>query len=60
MKPANFETYKPTEGEFAIAQSRTGNNFKPYNPTPHPFVERLEKFREIQSLWTPGQIGVGK
>jgi hypothetical protein len=60
MKPANFETYKPKQGEFAIAQSRTGNNFKPYVPTPHPFVERLLEHRNIPSLWTPGVIGSGK
>ena len=60
MKPANFETYKPQPDEFKIAQGRTGNNFKPYTPAPHPFVQRLEEFRKIQSLWTPGVIGVGK
>jgi hypothetical protein len=60
MKPANFETYKTTAGEFAVAQSRTGNNFKPYVPTPHPFVQRLEDFRALKSLWTPGVMGVGK
>jgi hypothetical protein len=60
MKPANFETYKPTAGEFAVAQSRTGNGFKPYVPTPHPFVQRLEEFRALKSLWTPGVMGVGK
>jgi hypothetical protein len=60
MKPANFETYKPTAGEFAIAQSRTGNYFKPYVPTPHPFVQRLEEFRTVKSLWTPGVTAVGK
>lgn len=55
MKPANFETYKPKQGEFAVAHSRTGNNFKPYVPAPHPFVKRLEEFREIKSLWTPSK-----
>ena len=53
MKQANFETYKPQPNEFAIAQSRTGNNFKPYVPTPHPFAQRLEEYRTVPSLWTP-------
>jgi hypothetical protein len=58
MKQAKFETYKPKPNEFAVAQSRTGNNFKPYTPTPHPFIERLEAFREIKSMWTPStQVG---
>lgn len=60
MKQANFETYKPKQGEFAIAQPKTGNSFKPYVPTPHPFVARLEAFREVPSLWTPGEVGRGK
>ena len=60
MKPANFETYKPKQGEFAIAKGRTGNNFKSYVPTPHPFAERLSEHRSIPSLWTPGVIGSGK
>ena len=60
MKQSKFETYKPKPNEFAIAQSRTGNNFKPYIPTPHPFIERLEAFREIKSMWTPGTPVGGK
>jgi hypothetical protein len=60
MKPAKFETYKLKPNEFAVAQSRTGNNFKPYVPTAHPFIKRLEAFREIPSMWTPGNIGSGK
>ena len=60
MKPAKFETYKPQPDEFKIAQSRTGKAFKEYVPAPHPFVQRLEEFRKIQSLWTPGEIGSGK
>ena len=60
MKPANFETYKPQPEEFKIAQSRTGNNFKPYTPAPHPFVQRLEEFRKISSLWTPNKPAGGK
>lgn len=60
MKPAKFETYKSQPNEFAIAQPRTGNNFKPYTPTPHPFVERLLEHRSIPSLWTRGVIGSGK
>ena len=60
MKPANFETYKPKQGEFAIAQSRTGNNFKPYVPTLHPFAERLSEHRNISSLWTPNKPAEGK
>ena len=54
MKQAKFETYQPKPNEFAIAQPRTGNNFKPYVPTPHPFVERLLEHRSIPSLWTRG------
>jgi hypothetical protein len=60
MKPANFETYKPKQGEFAVAQSRTGTPLKPYVPTAHPFVERLLEHRSIPSVWTPGVIGSGK
>ena len=58
MKQAKFEKYKPKPNEFKIAQPRTGSGFKPYVPTPHPFLERLEAFRSIQSLWTPGSTGV--
>jgi hypothetical protein len=53
MKSSNFETYKPQQGEFAVAQPRVGIALKPYVPTPHPFVKRLEEFRKIESLWTP-------
>ena len=60
MKQANFETYKSKPNEFAVAQPRTGNNFKPYTPTPHPFVERLLQFREIKSLWTRGTVKGGE
>lgn len=60
MKQANFETYKSKPNEFAVAQSRTGNNFKPYVPAPHPFVERLLQFREIKSLWTRGTVEGGE
>lgn len=60
MKASNFETYKPKQGEFAIAQSRVGIPLKPYVPTPHPFVERLLEHRNIPSMWTPGVIGKGK
>ena len=60
MKPANFETYQPKKDEFKIAQGRTGNNFKPYVPAPHPFVQRLEEFRKISSLWTPSKPAGGK
>jgi hypothetical protein len=60
MKPTNFETYKPIAGEFAVAQSRTGNNFKPYVPAPHPFAQRIEDFRALKSLWTPNVMAVGK
>ena len=60
MKQANFETYKPQPDEFKIAQSRTGTNFKPYVPAPHPFIKRLEAYRNVPSLWTPGVIGSGK
>jgi hypothetical protein len=55
MKPAKFETYKPKQDEFKIAQSRVGTPLKPYVPTPHPFVERLLEHRNIQSLWTPSK-----
>lgn len=60
MNQANFETYKPQPDEFKIAQSRTGNNFKPYVPTPHPFEQKLQAFREVPSLWTPGMSALGK
>jgi hypothetical protein len=60
MKQANFETYKPQPGEFKIAQPRTGNNFKPYVPTPHPFAERIKNYKVIPSLWTSGTTGQGK
>ena len=60
MKPANFETYKPQPDEFKIAQPRTGNGFKPYVHNPHPFEEKLQAFREVPSLWTPGTSAVGK
>ena len=60
MKQANFETYKPKAGEFAIAGARKPNPFKPYVPAVHPFVQRLEEFRAIPSMWTPGHIGSGK
>lgn len=60
MKHSTFETYKPKADEFKIAQPRVGKPFKEYVPKPHPFVERLEEFRKLQSLWTPGNIGTGK
>lgn len=60
MKQAKFETYKPKEGEFRIAESRKPNPFKPYVPAVHPFVKRLEEFRAIKSMWTPGVMGSGK
>lgn len=56
MKQANFETYKSKPNEFAVAQPRSANPFKPYVPTPHPFIARLEEFRKVQSLWTPGVV----
>jgi hypothetical protein len=55
MKPAKFETYRSKPNEFKIAQPRTGSSFKPYVPTTHPFVKRLEEFRAIQSMWTGGK-----
>jgi hypothetical protein len=60
MKQANFETYKPKPNEFAVAKSRTGNNFKPYTPTPHPFAQRLAQHQAVPSLWTPGTTATGK
>jgi hypothetical protein len=60
MKQSNFETYKPKQGEFAIAQPRTGNAFKPYVPAPHPFIKRLEAYRNVPSLWTRGMNPTGK
>lgn len=60
MKQANFETYKPKQGEFAIAHARTGNTFKPYVPTPHPFLKRLEEYRAVPSMWTPNKPVGGK
>lgn len=53
MKSAKFETYKPKADEFKVAQPRVGIALKPYVPTPHPFVKRLEEFRKIESMWTP-------
>lgn len=55
MKTASFETYKPKADEFAVAQPRSANPFKPYIPTPHPFVQRLEEYRSVRSLWTPSK-----
>lgn len=60
MNMTKFEQYKPQPDEFKVAQPRKGNNFKPYIPTPHPFVQRLEAFRSIPSMWTPGTIATGK
>ena len=60
MKQSNFETYKPKPNEFAVAQARTGNNFKHYTPTPHPFAQRLDEYRSVPSLWTPGTNPSGK
>ena len=60
MNRSNFETYKPKPNEFAKAQMRTGNSFKPYVPAPHPFAEKLSAFRAIPSLWTPGTTPTGK
>jgi len=60
MKPTKFETYKSKPDEFKIAQPRSANPFKPYVPTPHPFVQRLLAHRIIPSLWTPSVIGSGK
>jgi hypothetical protein len=62
MKTAKFETYKSKPNEFKIAQSRTNPSYnKNYIPAPHPFLERLEGFRAIQSLWTPSKpAGVKK
>lgn len=60
MKQANFETYKSKADEFKIAQPRSANPFKPYVPTQHPFSEKLQAFREVPSLWTPGMMATGK
>jgi hypothetical protein len=60
MNQATFETYKPKADEFKIAQPRVGAPPKLYVPTPHPFAQRLAEFRKLESLWTPGVIGVGK
>ena len=61
MKQAKFETYKSKPNEFAIAQSRTNLSYnKNYVPAPHPFLERLEAFRAIQSMWTPNKSAGGK
>ena len=60
MKPAKFETYKAKPNEFKIAQPRGANPFKPYVPTPHPFVERLLQHRSIPSLWTSSKPAGGK
>jgi hypothetical protein len=61
MKKASFETYKPKPDEFKIAQVRTNKSYnKNYTPPTHPFLERLESFRAIQSLWTPNKPVEGK
>jgi hypothetical protein len=61
MKPTKFETYKSQPNEFAIAQPRTNPSYnKNYVPTPHPFIERLEAFRVIPSMWTPTKPTGGK
>jgi len=53
MKPAKFETYKPKADEFKVAQPRVGVVLKPYVPEQHPFIKRLEEYRNVPSLWTP-------
>ena len=61
MKQAKFETYKPKPNEFAIAQPRTNPSYnKNYVPATHPFLERLEAFRSIPSMWTPSKPIGGK
>ena len=61
MKQAKFETYKPKPNEFAVAQPRTNTSYnKNYTPVPHPFIERLEAFRSIPSMWTPNKPAGGK
>ena len=61
MKPTKFETYKPKPDEFKKAQPRTNTSYtKNYVPTQHPFIERLEAFRTIPSMWTPTKPAGGK
>lgn len=60
MNASSFENYKPQPNEFAIAKSRTGNNFKPYVPAPHPFAQRLAEHQALPSLWTLGTPPSGK
>ena len=55
MNRTTFETYKPAPNEFKIAQPKKANPFKQYVPAPHPFVQRLEEFRKIKSMWTPNE-----
>ena len=33
---------------------------KPYQPAPHPMQHRIDEFRKIPSLWTPGMSAKGK
>lgn len=61
MKKASFETYKSKPDEFKIAQPRTNTSYtKNYVPPVHPFIERLEAFRKVASLWTPSKSAGGK
>jgi len=54
-----MKKHQPTD-PIKVAQPRSPNPFKPYVPAPHPFIKRLEEFRAIKSLWTPGVAGGDK
>jgi hypothetical protein len=43
MKPAKFMAYKPQKDEFKWAKSKTHVLPKPYAPTPHPQIQRLNE-----------------
>jgi hypothetical protein len=43
MKPAKFMAYKPQKDEFRWAKPKTNVLPKPYSPTPHPQIQRLNE-----------------
>jgi hypothetical protein len=43
MKPAKFMAYKPQKDEFKLAKPKTYVSPKPYIPTLHPQVQRLNE-----------------
>jgi hypothetical protein len=43
MKPAKFVAYKPEKDEFRWAKSKTYASPRPYVPTPHPQIQRVNE-----------------